>query len=152
MILFLNRHVRSVQTLTMIKIHLGCVLFLILFVSCRKEKDDIPSPSTTVSNTHPKIITNINLQWKINYVSAIAYAVVNTLPPSPAPHCVDSISKVFILFATNSAQQIGNTYNADNFYYNVQNNSVIIYRDNLRFVADFAINLMFISGARIDFQ
>ena len=126
-----------------------CFWVTFLFLSCKKEKD-VPAPPA--QNPPVKVITNANLHWNINYVSGTANTVVATLPLPPNPHCVDSINMVFVLSTINGAQPIGNNYTPDNFYYKIQNNSVIIYRENVKLVGDFPVALMFVTGARIEFH
>jgi len=134
-------------------------LFLIqvfwwLLSSCHKET---PARMVTLQippSTPVKQIINNNLQWTASYDSKIASSKLTELKALPSPYSANSIQAVYVLQTSNSYEQVkrgavGSTF----FYYEIENNTIILYRKMISFVGDFPVDMLTIpKGGKVVFH
>ena len=138
------------------------IQILFFLSSCSKEKLSVsnvntlppPSPSPWPLPSSSKEIINTNLKWDANYTTKIATARMAVLLPAPSLYSVDSIREVYT-FVNNGYTNIGRTIDltGNKVYYKIENNSVILCKNNIAFVYDLPVGLLFITKtAKVTFR
>ena len=94
------------------------------------------------------------MQWTASYDSKIASSKLTELKALPSPYSANSIQAVYVLQTSNSYEQVkrgavGSTF----FYYEIENNTIILYRKMISFVGDFPVDMLTIpKGGKVVFH
>ena len=127
-------------------------LFLIqvfwwLLSSCHKETPVMVTLQIPPSTPGKQIIIN-NLLWTVDYASKTARSKLTELKAPPSPYSADSIQGVYVLQNSKLySQVIRGVAAGNNFYYEIENNTIILYKKMISFAGDFPLDILTIPKA-----
>ena len=108
----------------------------------------IPRIPPIPQSTSVKQIINNNLEWAVSYRTKTASSKLTELKALPSPYSADSIQAVYVRQTSNYYEQVkrgvaGSTF----FYYEIENNTIILYKKMISFLYDFPVDMLTIPKA-----